>query len=247
MYNVLIVEDNDITRNNLEQILIENIENLKIYTTSRGEEAIKIFKSIKIDIFLLDIQLPDVSGLKLAEQIREIKRYKLTYILFITTHAMYISSAVQKYHCYDYIEKPFKQKEIIVIIKDLIEGLKYKNKIISEQYNITIQLKNIFYKINVKDIYFAEILRRKIYIHTNYSKVIVTNMTLQQLLDKIKETGFNLFIKTHRSYIVNLRHINNVIKHKKKAWDIVFNEYEEIAHIGENYKKELIQLLSKGE
>ncbi|WP_113672632.1 response regulator [Vallitalea guaymasensis] len=88
MNNILIVEDNDTSRNNLEHVLKTNFSDVKIYKAGTGKTALKLLKEIKMDLFFLDIQLPDISGLKIAEIIRSIEQYELSYIIFITTHLM---------------------------------------------------------------------------------------------------------------------------------------------------------------
>ena len=62
-----------------------------------------ICKKEKISLFLLHVQLNDYSGLKLAQDIRELDQYKLTPIVFITGVLGQELMAFKNYHCYDYI------------------------------------------------------------------------------------------------------------------------------------------------
>ena len=50
-----------------------------------GKKAIDILKTEKIDLFFLDIELSDISGMEIAEVIRSIEYYEFSYIVFITT------------------------------------------------------------------------------------------------------------------------------------------------------------------
>ncbi len=89
MKTVLIVEDNVRSM----EMLVKIIENLRtdveIKTASSQEEAAILAMKFNIDLFMLDIILNasnpgDVSGMKFAEYIRTLQKYKYTPIIFIT-------------------------------------------------------------------------------------------------------------------------------------------------------------------
>jgi DNA-binding LytR/AlgR family response regulator len=62
----------------------------------------------------------------------------------------------------------------------------------------------------------------------------------------LQETGAHYFVRTHRSYVVNINHIKSIEKHNKKAWDINFYNYEEIALIGDKYSVDVINRIEGG-
>ncbi|GKX28533.1 DNA-binding response regulator [Vallitalea longa] len=241
MNNILIVEDSDTTRENLEYVLKTNFKDLRIYKASTGKIAIKLLKQIKMDLFFLDIQLPDINGLKIAEIIRSMEQYELSYIIFITTHLMYLPKAVQEYHCYDFIEKPFTKSKIIDVTNRLLKGINKTNEKESDKKYITIKLKYVIHKVLVNDIFYVESYRRKLYLHTKLGKIVIPNMTFKQMLEMIDKTGVDYFVRTHRSYVVNINHIRSIKKHNKKAWDIYFCDYDEVALIGEKYSESVIK------
>lgn len=247
MNNILIVEDNDTSRNNLEHVLKTNFSDVRIYKAGTGKTALKLLKEIKMDLFFLDIQLPDISGLKIAEIIRSIEQYELSYIIFITTHLMYLPKAVQEYHCYDFIEKPFTKSKIIDVTNKLLKGINKVNKEnkVDKKY-ITIKLKNVIHKVSVNDIFYAESCRRKLYLHTTLGKIVIPSMTFKQMIEMLQETGVDYFVRTHRSYVVNINHIRSIEKHNKKAWDINFYDYEEVALIGDKYSVDVINRIEGG-
>lgn len=70
-----------------------------------------------IDLFFIDINLPDGSGIELAKAIRSRSRYELKGIVFLTTEAYQVVTAFKTTHCYDYLIKPYDEEDIKNVIK----------------------------------------------------------------------------------------------------------------------------------
>lgn len=230
MLNILVVEDDRVERNNLTRILRRLNKDIKIFEASTGEQAIKILKQETIGLFFLDIELPDMSGLKIAETIRSIHQYELTYIVFITTHAHYQLKAFKQYHCYDFIEKPYKQEEILEISDRLIRGI--KNNYSSNQA-VRFKTKSCILKIFIKDILFIESQGKNCMIHTRNHPHTISNISMKKALEKISSSDF---VQTHKSYIVNIENIFQIEKHEKNSWIVYFKDYDLPAYISNNYK-----------
>ncbi len=115
---ILVVDDEEFIRLNLKRIFSE--ENYNVISESTGEGAIQRIKSEKIDIALLDINLPDENGLDVLKQIKEIQPELL--VIMITGFAS-VESAVNaiKLGAYDYIKKPFKADAIKLITRLALE------------------------------------------------------------------------------------------------------------------------------
>ncbi|MFZ5967579.1 MAG: LytR/AlgR family response regulator transcription factor [Bacillota bacterium] len=173
MLNILVVEDNRVERNNLVRMLKKLNNDIKVFEAAAGEQAIKILKQEKIGLFFLDIELPDISGLKIAETIRSILQYELTYIVFITTRVYYQLEAFKKYHCYDFIEKPYKQEDVLKLSERLIRGIKHNDSI---NQVVRFETKNCILKIFIKDILFIESQGKNCMIHTKNSQYVIPNM-----------------------------------------------------------------------
>ena len=112
---ILIVEDDAISKN-LLTICVKEISD-EILSTATGEEAIEIFrKNMDIDLILLDIRLPRMSGYDVCKEIRRIKSDVI--IISQTAQAMTgdrnrsISAG-----CDDYVSKPMTQAKLINTIK----------------------------------------------------------------------------------------------------------------------------------
>ncbi len=107
---ILIVDDERDIVKLLETVLIkEGFQNiLKAYT---GKDAIRIIKNNNIDLYLLDIMLPDVNGLDLCKAIRDIS---ITPIIFLSAKGDEIDRVLGiSLGGDDYITKPFSPREVI--------------------------------------------------------------------------------------------------------------------------------------
>ncbi len=125
---ILIVDDEEFIRLSLEQILSE--ENYNVILNESGASALRTIKEEEIDLVLLDLNLPDMSGIDILRQIKNIQPEILTIIM---TGFASVESAVEaiKLGAYDYIKKPFKADAIKLITKLAIETQSLK-KTVSE-------------------------------------------------------------------------------------------------------------------
>lgn len=136
---LLIVEDDNTILAGLEFCLTK--ENFEVLTASTGKEALEKISNNKIDLLLLDINLPDINGTVLY---KKIKNEKDIPTIFLTANDLEttIVEALDT-GADDYITKPFKTRELISRINSVLRRV-YKN----ENNNIII-LKNI--KINLNE------------------------------------------------------------------------------------------------
>jgi len=92
---LLIVDDHTLFREGLKTIISRNPAYEVVGETGRGETAIQMAKSLRPDLILVDISLPDQSGIELTLQLR--KSLPKTFIMMVTMHSKvdYIVKAFQ--------------------------------------------------------------------------------------------------------------------------------------------------------
>ncbi len=114
---ILIVEDD--TRLLKVLALIFKKAGYNILTSENGEEAIKAAKENNPDAVLLDLMLPDISG---VEVLRKIKQVDINIPVIICSGSSDINLATDsmKYGAYDYIVKPFDTEKMIKMVKDSV-------------------------------------------------------------------------------------------------------------------------------
>jgi ATP-dependent Lon protease len=114
---VLVVDDEEIARKNLEHILKK--ENYTVITAASGAEAIEMMEASDFDVVLTDIRMEKVDGIQVLEKAKS--RYPDSKVIMITGYAS-VDSAIEtlKKGAFHYIAKPFKIDEIRVTVKQAI-------------------------------------------------------------------------------------------------------------------------------
>jgi two-component system LytT family response regulator len=229
MNTVLIVEDNEFVSKNLEKIVLEIDCNLNVLRTSYAAKALEYGKNQAIDLFLLDIQLLDYSGIELGEEIRAIKNHQFTPIIFITAIPTKELIAFHEIHCYDYIIKPFKVDTVKKILKPIIDDYS-----LQPEKNKTIKIKQKGFSILLKceEIIYIEYFRRKLVINTVDEIINVSNRTLKDMKKELPD----YFKQCHRSYLLNINYIKKINKTSQNIE--LIGKCDEIP-IGNVYKNEL--------
>lgn len=117
---VYVVEDNE-KNMKLFKAILKLIPDLEIFTETRGDLGLELIKSGDPDLIILDIQLPELSGLDITKELRKIEKFKKVPIIAVTSFAMkgdkerILEAGVDKY-----VPKPIKVQEFRELIKKTI-------------------------------------------------------------------------------------------------------------------------------
>jgi len=112
---ILIVEDNQLNLKLLNDLL--EYHGYTILATSLGEAAVELARQHKPDLILLDIQLPDISGLEAARRLKAEEQTRAIPIIALTAFAMQgDETKVLASGCDVYVAKPFNIAELINMI-----------------------------------------------------------------------------------------------------------------------------------
>ena len=227
----LIVEDNRIDELLLISMLSEYHQLQYIGTAHTIAEAEKYFKQEKPDLFFLDIEMPDGSGIDFAQKIAVEKP-----IIVYTTS--YIQFAIESYKtaALDYLVKPIlseRLKHTYKRIMDFHEMRTLAKTQLEQLENETIVFKDGFTKIKlpVKEIFYLQALQDYTKIITSH-KNYLANDTLSVFL---KNNEHFEFIRIHRSYAVLKRHIK-ILKSDK----VIGGNFE--LPIGKTYRADIAKL-----
>lgn len=234
---ILLIEDDKIQRENLVKVIEKNYIDLKIYEAGSVMEAELLVESKEIDLFLIDINLPDGSGLDFAKKVRTNPKYKLTGIVFITTQVVQIIDAFKNVHCYDFLIKPYTIDDIRRVIDVFSE--EYSSEPIKEGNFFIIPLESgVSVKVYEEDIVFVKYSQRRCNIYTKKSKFQSKALSLSKLIDKC--SGDKL-IQSHKSYLVNTRYIDKIERVYPKIWNVHFEIINEVAQLSNSYKEEVFR------
>lgn len=118
--SLLIVDDEQDMRNGLKRMLGRNLENIEVLTAPDAETGLQMIKDFAVDIVLLDIQMPGMSGIEMLKQLSTTQP-SLTTIMMTGYGSIETAVEAIKLGAYDFITKPFDKKDICRIISKSIE------------------------------------------------------------------------------------------------------------------------------
>lgn len=247
----LIIDDEPLARQRIAKLLnkIDTIDIVEECTT--GKEAIAAINAFKPALIYLDIELKDMTGF---EVLQNIDKETLPMIIFITAYDQFALKAFE-FFALDYLQKPFKddrffqsthkaiemirQKQATTLENNLQNLLEYVNstsrKTSTSPKKLPIKLGNKVVFINNEDIkyvvasgYYAEIFTD--------SKKHLLRESLNHLMEDLDEAHF---IRIHRSTILNLNYIQELIHSGFGEIDVKMND-NKLFRISKSYKKEFL-------
>ena len=129
--NILVIEDEPDIRRNLEYNL--GREGFKASSVGSLDEAGKKLESKKFDLILLDLMLPDGSGLDLCKKIKSNSETEATPIIILTAKDDEVDKVVGfELGADDYVTKPFSVRELILRVKAILKRSDTKTKEVVE-------------------------------------------------------------------------------------------------------------------
>jgi two-component system, LytTR family, response regulator len=237
--NIVIVDNERNALNYLVDILNEcDIVTIQKTFTDSVEALVYLLKN-HTDALFLDIEMPNINGMYLAEQV--LLAYPDTKICFVTAYNDFAVKAFE-INAIDYILKPYSKVRITDCIKkmSLSQNNNYKIPSISDNYKYELDIICGFddedvVLLRLQDIYYIEVINRTIFIHTN-DKTYKGNKTLNFYEDKLRNRSF---FRTHKCYIVNLEKISRFKPRINYTYDMFFKDIKDIVPISRNKVKEL--------
>lgn len=218
--NCIIIED-ELPAQNIVKNYISKIPDIELINSFQTAiSANNFLKDNVVDTIFLDINLPDISGLDFIKTIK-----KPPKIIITTAYPDYAVSSFELDTIVDYLVKPFSFDRFLKAIKKA-EKLVGTN---TQKQVIYLNVDKIIYKIYTDDILYLESDR-------NYITFFLVDKKLT-LIDSLKNWNNtldkNIFIQTHKSYIVNK---NKIEKYTKTT--LYINNQN--LPIGRTFKDELI-------
>jgi len=142
MRKILIVDDEESLRNFLNILFTKEGYNTSV--ASNGKEALKMLEKSSYDVILSDIKMSGVNGLELLEKIKEISPE--TEVVMMTAYGD-TDTAVEamKLGAYHYIQKPFKNEEIKLVVKKAFEkkNLVKENMVFKKEFKVKYGFENL--------------------------------------------------------------------------------------------------------
>lgn len=228
MLKIAICDDERVIAEEIAKMIEAHLDKIEmewnIFTS--GEELLQsINNDTYFDIIFLDIEMGNLSGIDLANTIRNTMNNYKTQIAFVTSKEQRAKEAC-KLLPLDFIDKPFTKENII-------SALERTTKIIGDNSRFFIYSKqNRENRIFYNDIYHFESNGRRIKI-TSKNEIDEFNGRISEIEEQLKTYGF---IRVHKSFVINSKHITKILK------DEVIMTNEEAIPVSRNYKKHIISI-----
>ncbi|MEO6071132.1 MAG: LytTR family DNA-binding domain-containing protein [Chitinophagaceae bacterium] len=197
----LIIDDNKMARMAMKQLVSQVPELELVAECNDALEGYQLLKSTAVDLLLLDIEMPGMTGLELTKN--SVAKNQL--IIFTTAKTDYAVEAFEL-NVVDYLIKPISPARFLQAIERAKET-KASNKQevkVEESEFVFIKDNGVLKRISVDDILFMEAMGDYVKVHTP-QKFHVLHSTLKSIEEKLPSTKF---IRVHRSYIVSLNKID---------------------------------------
>lgn len=188
-------------------------------STSTVMEILKTENS-PYDLYILDIEIPGMNGLKLAKSIRE--KDSRALFVFLTSYTRYMKDVFDVV-TFDFIEKPISDEKLLQILERAATYLNITSQHFSFGYRAS------RYSLKYDRILYIEKKGRQALIHT-FEDVYKTNMTLEEIWKQLNPKSF---VHIHSSYIINLYNLD------RKDNEIAIMRNGEKLHITKGYRREL--------
>ena len=200
MLRIAICDDDAVFVKKASEMLnnwVEKPENAVFETFENGDELISAHKASPFDIILLDVVMPMINGIETAREIRS--EDKNTKIVFLTSSPEF---AVESYtvKANNYLLKPVSEKALFDCLDE------FADEIIKKSRSITVKSIYTVHKILVDEIVYIEAQNKHIVFTMFDGTKIETTEPLHVFEEKLAES--KEFFKCHRSYIVNINHID---------------------------------------
>ncbi len=210
MLQIVLCDDNIDELSNMVQLLNQYRSSKHLnceYTVfSNGFELISALdKGKRFDIYCLDIMMPGFTGIDVANEIRGFD--KVAPILFFTSSPEF---ALESYSvkAINYVLKPITKEKLFFTFDDLLEDIETKK----DEDAIIVKSNDGIQKILISKIVFAEVTGRNVLYHLLYGKVIECTESFSTVCNNLLK--YRCFLKTHRSYLVNMQYIDTIENHQ---------------------------------
>ena len=241
MRKVIIVDDEAAGRQLIKEYLKDYPDLILLGEANNGVDAVKMINEFKPDLVFLDIQMPGMTGFDVLTHLEE-----LPQIIFSTAYDQYALKAFEV-HAVDYLLKPYTKDRFKVAVerlnqnnqvnkvRPLAESLlmdqpKSPERILVQNQNklVTIALENVL-RIEAYGDYSKLVTEEKVY---------VSNYGISTLEEKLNAS---VFIRVHRSSIINLNAVKELHKYSK-SYDITMKNGD-VVRVSRGYMDNIKKLM----
>lgn len=226
MPNCLLVDDDEMSRRTLEE-LIKKIKSWKLIAScSNVIEARDQLQNYPIDVLFLDVEMPDITGLEFLKMLTDTPE-----VVIVSSKEKYALDAFE-YEVTDYLLKPVSPERFLKTVTRIENRLASDNENYSTADSVFVKANNQVVKIMLHDILWVEAYGDYVSIFTDKDRYVI-HATMKGIEGKLPS---DQFLRVHRSFIIRVDKINAIE-------DTLIVIGKKLIPIGESFKTELMSRL----
>ena len=205
-------------------------------------QALGYLNEYDVDLIFLDIQMPDLSGMELARIIDGKNNLKKPKLIFSTAYNQFAIEGY-KVDALDYLLKPFSYEEFLKASTKAYQFYENQSKqSIDKKENdrpseyIFLKVEYSLVKVLLKEITYIEAYKDYVKVHLVEKPNPLLTLTSMKNMEEMLPS--DKFMRIHRSYIINLDHIDSVSRNTVNIGDTNIS-------VSENYKDQFMEFLNK--
>lgn len=206
-YKILIADDHAMVRDGVKNLVKQNKDYVVVGEASNGKEALDQFETLKPDLLILDISMPDMNGMDVSKEILTKDPAANILILSMYDDDDYISRCLE-FGVKGYVVKNESSSELDYAIKSILQGKNYFSRqaqdVIFKKYS-----QGVTKKKQREDM--IKLTNREVEI----IKLIAEGLTSQEMADKLFISPRT--VETHRANLMKKVGVKNAIELVKKA------------------------------
>ena len=121
--SILVIDDEDIMREILETLLTR--EGYRVRLAASGPEGIELARSVPFDAAIVDVMMPGMDGITALDELKKIDD-ELPVLMITAFASVETAISAMKRGAFDYITKPFKNDEVLVVVRNAVERRQLK-------------------------------------------------------------------------------------------------------------------------
>ncbi|ROP62998.1 LytTR family two component transcriptional regulator [Enterobacter sp. BIGb0383] len=206
---VIIVEDEFLAQQELSWLIKEHSQMEIVGTFDDGLDVLKYLQHNKVDAIFLDINIPSLDGVLLAQNISQFAHKP--FIVFITAWKEHAVEAFEL-EAFDYILKPWQESRIITMLGKLENAWQQQTAepqsgpVVRENDTINLIKDERIIVTSINDIYYAEAHEKMTFVYTRRESYVMP-MNITEFCSKLPAAHF---FRCHRSFCVNLNKIREI-------------------------------------
>ncbi len=222
----VVVDDEQLACDELSYLLRDFPEVEVIANGSNGLQAVELIRSLEPDLVFLDVHMPGLDGLGVVRQLRE-RAAELPHFIFVTAYDQYAVEAF-RLEAMDYLLKPVDRARLAETIERARRAI-HDRKPASEappaaktapaapKTKLLVRANNRHFIVDANEVIYATIDDGLITLVTTNIEGHSTYRTIEDLQASLDR---DLFWRVHRSYLVNINRIKEVVPWFKSSYQL---------------------------